>query len=374
MQLIRQSAKCATWGVTGMQHTSMMHQGSFVEMRTFYFTIREGLDSSALETFKDVGATLSGRLPCFSLQIYICCFNATQVNSSQIQRTKHSCLAYISDYSTMRNEICSLAFVRAVFAEFLATLIFVFIGLGSALNWQSALPTVLQIAIAFGLGIATLVQAFGHVSGAHINPAVTIAFLLGSHISVLRALFYIVAQLVGAIAGAGILHAVAPTTVRGNLAINSVTTGSPGLALVVELLLTFQLVLCVFASTDSRRNDNVGSPALSIGLSVTLGHLLGIYFTGCSMNPARSLGPAAITGIFDYQWVFWIGPIVGGILASFVYNYVLFPHGKTLSERIAILKGTYEPEEESWENKQDHKRQSVELYSAHPLPKVTEKF
>ncbi|XP_040196203.1 aquaporin-5-like isoform X2 [Rana temporaria] len=274
----------------------------------------------------------------------------------------------------MRNEFCSLAFARAVFAEFLATLIFVFLGVGSALNWSSALPTVLQISFAFGLAIGTLVQTFGHVSGAHINPAVTVAFLMGSHISILRALFYIIAQLVGAIAGAGIIHAVAPANVRGNLAINAVNSGTPGLALVVELLLTFQLVLCIFASTDGRRTDNVGSPALSIGLSVTLGHLLGIYFTGCSMNPARSLGPAAITGIFKDQWVFWIGPLVGGVLASLIYNYVLYPHSKSLSDRIAVLKGTYEPEEEAWDNKQEHKRQSVELYSAHPLPKGTEKF
>ncbi|KAM8975585.1 aquaporin-5-like [Pelodytes ibericus] len=274
----------------------------------------------------------------------------------------------------MRNEICSFAFFRAVFAEFLATLIFVFLGLGSALNWTHALPTVLQIAIAFGLAIGTLVQAVGHVSGAHLNPAVTVAFLVGSHISILRALFYIVAQLVGAIAGAGILYAVSPTNIRGNLAVNMVTNGTPGQALAIELLITFQLVLCVFASTDSRRNDNVGSPALSIGLSVTLGHLLGIYFTGCSMNPARSLGPAAITGIFTDHWVFWIGPLIGGILASLIYNLILFPHNKSLSDRISILRGTYEPDEENWENKQENKRQSVELYSAHSLPKVIEKF
>ncbi|KAM4797482.1 aquaporin-5-like [Rhinophrynus dorsalis] len=274
----------------------------------------------------------------------------------------------------MRNEICSLAFARAVFAEFLATLIFVFLGLGSALNWTPSLPGVLQIALAFGLAIGTLVQAFGHVSGAHINPAVTVGFLIGSQISILRALFYIVAQLVGAIAGAGILYAVAPPNVRGNLAINSVANGTPGQAFAVELILTFQLVLCVFASTDGQRNDNVGSPALSIGLSVTVGHLLGIYFTGCSMNPARSLGPAAITRIFEDQWVFWIGPLTGGILASLLYNYILFPQHKSLSDRVAILKGIYEPEEETWEDKQEHKRQSVELYSAHPIPKVTEKF
>ncbi|XP_053313724.1 aquaporin-5-like [Spea bombifrons] len=274
----------------------------------------------------------------------------------------------------MRNEIFSLGFFRAVFAEFLATLIFVFLGLGSALHWQPSLPGILQISLAFGLAIGTLVQALGHVSGAHINPAVTVAFLVGSHISILRSLFYIIAQLVGAIAGAGILHAVVPSNIRGNLSINAISNGTPGQAFAVEIVLTFQLVLCIFASTDSRRTDNVGSPAISIGLSVTLGHLLGIYFTGCSMNPARSLGPAAITGIFDYHWVFWFGPLIGGILASIIYNIVLFPHNKSLSDRIAILKGTYEPEEETWENRQEHKRQSVELYSANPLPKVTEKF
>ncbi|KAE8627074.1 hypothetical protein XENTR_v10006865 [Xenopus tropicalis] len=273
----------------------------------------------------------------------------------------------------MRNEICSLAFVRAVFAEFLATMIFVFLGMGSALSWKPSLPNVLQISLAFGLAISTLVQAFGHISGAHINPAVTIAFLIGCHISFLRALFYIIAQLVGAIAGAAIVSAIAPLDARGNLAINEVTNGSPGQACAVELFLTFQLVLCVFASTDSRRSDNVGSPAISIGLSVTVGHLLGIYLTGCSMNPARSFGPAAITGIFTDHWVFWIGPLVGGILASLFYNYIFFPHKKSLSDRLAILKGTYKPDE-PWDNKQEQKRQSVELYSAHPLPKVIDKF
>ncbi|KAM4702338.1 aquaporin-5-like [Discoglossus pictus] len=274
----------------------------------------------------------------------------------------------------MRNEICSLAFARAVFAEFLATLLFVFLGLGSALNWSSSLPSILQISLAFGLAIGTFVQTFGHVSGAHINPAVTVAFLIGSHISLLRSVFYIIAQLVGAIAGAGILYGVAPPAVRGNLAINMVANGTQGQALAVELILTFQLVLCIFASTDSRRNDNLGAPAISIGLSVALGHLLGIYFTGCSMNPARSLGPAAITGLFKDHWIFWIGPLVGGILASLFYNYILFPHNKSVSDRIAILKGTYEPDEETWENKQETKRQSVELYSAHSLPKIPEKF
>nr|XP_025856074.1 aquaporin-5 isoform X3 [Vulpes vulpes] len=121
----------------------------------------------------------------------------------------------------MRKEVCSVAFLKAVFAEFLATLIFVFFGLGSALKWPSALPSILQIALAFGLAIGTLAQALGPVSGGHINPAITLALLVGNQISLLRAAFYVAAQLAGAIAGAGVLYGLAPLNARGNLAVNS---------------------------------------------------------------------------------------------------------------------------------------------------------
>uniref|UniRef100_A0A8D0GP32 Aquaporin-5 n=1 Tax=Sphenodon punctatus TaxID=8508 RepID=A0A8D0GP32_SPHPU len=263
----------------------------------------------------------------------------------------------------MKKEVCAITFARAILAEFLATMIFVFFGLGSALKWPSALPSVLQISMAFGLAIGTLVQAFGHVSGAHINPAVSIALFVGNQISFLRTVFYVVAQLVGAIAGAGILYGVTPVNARGNLAANGLNNNtSTGQAVVVEIILTFQLAMCIFASTDSRRRDNVGSPALSIGLSVTLGHLVGIYFTGCSMNPARSFGPAVIMNRFTAaHWVFWVGPICGGILAALLYYYLLFPNSMNMSERVAIVKGTYESEEE-WEEKEERKK-SMEMTS-----------
>ncbi|XP_060108420.1 aquaporin-2-like [Heteronotia binoei] len=265
-------------------------------------------------------------------------------------------------------ELRSVAFTRAVLAEFLATLIFIFFGLGSALNWPVAPPNVLQISMAFGLAIATMVQAVGHVSGAHINPAVTVACLVGSHVSFLRAVFYVVAQILGAVTGAALLHQLTPPHIRGSLAINRVHNNTTsGQAVTMELFLTFQLVLCIFASTDDRRSDNLGSPALSIGFSVTLGHLLGIYYTGCSMNPARSFGPAVIVGDFDGHWVFWLGPMVGAVVASLIYNYALFPHAKTLSERLAIFKG-YEPEED-WEEREVRRRQSMELHSPQTLPR-----
>uniref|UniRef100_A0A8D0C1L7 Aquaporin-5 n=1 Tax=Salvator merianae TaxID=96440 RepID=A0A8D0C1L7_SALMN len=233
----------------------------------------------------------------------------------------------------MKNEAFSMAFFRAVVAEFLATMIFVFLGIGSALNWPSALPGTLQISLAFGLAIATLVQSVGHISGAHINPAVTVALVVAQKISLLRALAYIVAQLLGAVAGAGAIYQVTPPEIRGKLLQNNTPVGQ---AVAVELILTFLLVLCVFASTDSRRTDDMGSPALSIGLSVTAGHLLGIYFTGCSMNPARSFGPAVIMENYQDHWVFWVGPLAGGIIASLLYNIILAPDTRSLSVRTDV--------------------------------------
>ncbi|NXK75548.1 AQP2 protein, partial [Amazona guildingii] len=277
-------------------------------------------------------------------------------------------------------ELRSIAFTRAVLAEFLATLVFILFGLGSALNWPSASsPSILQIALAFGLAIGTLVQALGHISGAHINPAVTVACLIGSQVSFLRAVFYVVAQLLGAVVGAAILHEITPADSREGLAINKLhNETTTGQAVTVELFLTFQLVLCIFASTDERREDNLGSPALSIGLSVAVGHLLGIRYTGCSMNPARSFAPAVIVG--DFNWVlltqllpfplhqvFWVGPLVGAAAASIIYNYILFPQAKTFSERLAIFKG-FEPEED-WAEREVRRRQSVELHSPQSLPR-----
>uniref|UniRef100_U3JPY1 Uncharacterized protein n=1 Tax=Ficedula albicollis TaxID=59894 RepID=U3JPY1_FICAL len=245
-------------------------------------------------------------------------------------------------------ELRSIAFTRAVLAEFLATLLFVLLGLGSALSWPSApAPGALQVALAFGLAIGTLVQALGHVSGA-------VSCLRGESSK-------------GALKGCLNIHKDPLGPARKHLALclhNETTTGQ---AVTVELFLTFQLVLCVFASTDERREDNLGSPALSIGLSVAVGHLLGIRYTGCSMNPARSFAPAVIVGDFSDHWVFWVGPLIGAAAASILYNYVLFPQAKSLSERLAILKGC-EPEPD-WSEREARRRQSVELHSPQTLPR-----
>lgn len=125
-------------------------------------------------------------------------------------------------------EFRSFSFWRAVFAEFFATMFYVFFGLGASLKWAAGPANVLLIALAFGLVLATMVQSVGHVSGAHINPAVTFAFLIGSQMSLFRAIFYIAAQLLGAVAGAAVLYGVTPAAIRGNLALNTVNINTKG--------------------------------------------------------------------------------------------------------------------------------------------------
>ncbi|XP_019734626.1 aquaporin-4 [Hippocampus comes] len=224
-------------------------------------------------------------------------------------------------------------FWRAVGAEFLAMLLFVFLGVGSTINWSALTnsskstpdPKVL-ISLCFGLSIATLVQCFGHISGGHINPAVTAAMLVTKKVTIVKALFYLVAQLVGAMAGSGIVRLVTPSTLTDNMGISAVNAEvGVGKGLLVELLLTFQLVFTIFATCDSKRTDLGGSASLAIGLSVTIGHLFGIPYTGASMNPARSFGPAVVMANFKDHWVYWLGPMLGGVLAALLYEFLFCP-------------------------------------------------
>ncbi|XP_070700660.1 aquaporin-4-like isoform X2 [Pempheris klunzingeri] len=222
-------------------------------------------------------------------------------------------------------------FWRAVSGEYLATLIFVLLGLGSTINWaaeQEKPPPadLVLISLCFGLSIATMVQCFGHISGGHINPAVTAAMVVTRKLSLAKALFYVVAQCLGAITGAGILYLVTPAAVRDSLGVTTVNSKiSLGHGLLVELLITFELVFTVFATCDPKRTDLGGSAGLAIGFAVAIGHLFAIPYTGASMNPARSFGPAMVTLNFENHWVYWVGPILGGILAAGLYEYLYCP-------------------------------------------------
>ncbi|KAL3988526.1 retinoic acid receptor alpha [Sarotherodon galilaeus] len=222
-------------------------------------------------------------------------------------------------------------FWRAVSGEYLATLIFVLLGLGSTINWapgeEKPPPAdLVLISLCFGLTIATMVQCFGHISGGHINPAVTAAMVVTRKLSLAKAVFYVAAQCLGAITGAGILYLVTPTAVRRSFGVTTVkSTISVGHGFLVELLITFELVFTVFATCDPKRTDLGGSASLAIGIAVVIGHLFAIPYTGASMNPARSFGPAMVTLNFENHWVYWVGPILGGILAAGLYEYLYCP-------------------------------------------------
>nr|3IYZ_A Chain A, Aquaporin-4 [Rattus norvegicus] len=222
------------------------------------------------------------------------------------------------------------AFWKAVTAEFLAMLIFVLLSVGSTINWggsENPLPVdMVLISLCFGLSIATMVQCFGHISGGHINPAVTVAMVCTRKISIAKSVFYITAQCLGAIIGAGILYLVTPPSVVGGLGVTTVHGNlTAGHGLLVELIITFQLVFTIFASCDDKRTDVTGSVALAIGFSVAIGHLFAINYTGASMNPARSFGPAVIMGNWENHWIYWVGPIIGAVLAGALYEYVFCP-------------------------------------------------
>ncbi|XP_075684444.1 aquaporin-4-like [Rhinoderma darwinii] len=220
------------------------------------------------------------------------------------------------------------SFWKAVSGEFVATLIFVFLGLGSTINWGTAdspqQMDLVQISLCFGLGIATMVHCFGHISGSHVNPAVTIAFLCTRNITLAKALFYITAQSLGAILGAGLLYLLTPPNLIGYLGVTKINERlSIGHGLLIEIIITFQLVFTICASCDPKNKDK--SPSLAIGISVVIGHLFAINYTGASMNPARSLGPAVIVWKWDNHWIYWIGPIIGAICSSAAYDYIYCP-------------------------------------------------
>ncbi|XP_020667089.1 aquaporin-1 isoform X1 [Pogona vitticeps] len=246
----------------------------------------------------------------------------------------------------MASEFKKMAFWRAVVAEFFAMSLFIFISIGCALGFQfpvSANKTTtpvqdnVKVSLAFGLSIATMAQSVGHISGAHLNPAVTLGLLLSCQISILRAVMYTIAQCLGAVVATAILSGITSSLPNNSLGLNALAEGvNSGQGLGIEIIATLQLVLCVLATTDRRRTDVSGSAPLAIGLSVALGHLLAIDYTGCGINPARSFGSAVVVGDFKNHWIFWVGPILGGVSAALVYDFILAPRSCDVTDRMKV--------------------------------------
>ena len=228
-------------------------------------------------------------------------------------------------------------------AEFIGTFWLVFGGCGSAVL-AAAFPQVgiglLGVSLAFGLTVLTMAFAIGHISGCHLNPAVSVGLVAGKRFPASELFPYVLAQLIGAIAGAGVLYVIAsgkPGFVLGGFASNGYGANSPGgyslvAALVAEVVLTFMFLIVIMGSTDRRAPQ--GLAPIAIGLCLTLIHLISIPVTNTSVNPARSTGPAIFVGgwALSQLWLFWVAPIIGAAIAGLVYAFAFEGETKPATE------------------------------------------
>lgn len=221
---------------------------------------------------------------------------------------------------------------RSWFAEAIATFCLVFFGPLSVVMAAAAFGTglsiegIIMISLGHGAAIGLMVYAFGHVSGAHINPAVTIAMLVTKRIGIKDAAGYIAFQIIGAIIAAFTLKTILPDL---GAKVNYGTQGGPSELLnhsamsgfALELVFTFFLVTVIFM-TAVHKKAPAGMYGLVIGGMIFLLHLVGVPLTGASMNPARTLGPAIASGYWDFHWIYWAGPIIGAVIAGLIMHHI----------------------------------------------------
>ncbi len=224
--------------------------------------------------------------------------------------------------------------VKKLSAEFLGTLWLVLGGCGSAVlaaNFPQTGIGFAGVSLAFGLTVLTMAYAVGHISGGHFNPAITIGLWAGKRFPASQIVPYIIAQVLGAIAGAGILFLIANGkagfSMAGGFASNGYEAHSPGqysllACFIAELVMTFFFLVVILGSTHARAPK--GFAPIAIGFCLTLIHLISIPVTNTSVNPARSTGPAIFVGgwAIEQLWLFWVAPIVGAILAGTIYGWM----------------------------------------------------
>lgn len=227
-----------------------------------------------------------------------------------------------------------MSIIHRAAAEFIGTFWLVFGGCGSAVL-AAAFPNLgigfVGVALAFGLTLLTMAYAIGHISGCHLNPAVSVGLYVGGRFPAGDLALYIASQVIGGIVGASVLYLIASGKagfdLAGGFASNGYGEHSPGgyslrAALTAEVVLTFMFLIIILGSTD--RRAPAGFAPIAIGLGLTLIHLIGIPVTNLSVNPARSTGPAVFVGgwALAQLWLFWLAPLVGAALAGYVYRWL----------------------------------------------------
>lgn len=211
---------------------------------------------------------------------------------------------------------------QALVAEFVATFALIFVGAGSVV--MAPAVGLVGIALAHGIVLAVMVSITAHISGGHVNPAVTIGLWVTGKIESLKAVLYVAAQLLGGILGALVLRLSVPEgmwrvadlgtpTVDRSLGVNTWQ------AILLEAILTFFLVFVVYGTAVDRRGPFAKTAGFTIGLVLTFDILVGGPLTGASVNPARTLGPGLVSATWTDWWIYWVGPIIGGLLAGAVY-------------------------------------------------------
>lgn len=222
---------------------------------------------------------------------------------------------------------------RAAAAELIATALFVFLGVGSVLAFGASVigfneaAGFLGIAFAHGLAFGFLIATIGRISGGHINPAITFGAMITGRITPTRAGIYLVAQLLGAVLGAGLIRLMvsgdlADAMFLGAHSVNENVVPNDLAAVGIEAVLTFVLVWTVFGTASDPRGNQTIAP-LAIGFAVLAISLVGVPLTGGSANPARSFGPSLIHNYWTDQWIYWVGPLIGGGAGALAY-YFLF--------------------------------------------------
>lgn len=237
----------------------------------------------------------------------------------------------------MKEEMPILETILVLLAEIIGTAILVFIGCMGCVGSMGVVPPIAQISLTFGFAVMIAIQSVGHISGAHINPSITVATLILGHKSLPMAGLYIFAQCLGAIFGYGMIKVITPTgylhggdpDTTGSFCVTDVHPSmSVSQGLLAEIIATAILVFFACGLWDPRNEKNSDSVSIRFAFCITVLCFIFAPYTGCSLNPARSIAPAIWNGYWKNHWVFWVGPIFGAILATLLYRYIFWPNTK----------------------------------------------